>query len=378
MKKPGDNVFITYKGDKARTTVPNDKPFKSANALTKHVIEESNLFSDLIEETVTEETPEYEVLDAENKTARLSLGEWDTIRGLQRCLSSRLEEPEIKSYIQTLPFEIANRLKRDINGNEYTKHLKKSVTLLIDIAELAKDMKATDRIGGRELLYVRGWLEDLARKKHRFKYKTANGGSIEITQPFISISTDVVVKDANGNVKKNVVEIMLEDVFVYGLYQNKGYSLEPANIFHLLKDAGPKPELFRKLYDFLKMQRGIKVKEAAKANAKTRREMEATGAPEEEIEKAIKIAEEKALTVDMRLNYILSMIDKSKFFYTTGRRAGTLRKDRIEAQKEIAIKTLENVGIIQSGRFYESTATDGSIKWNFLINPNWINNNKDE
>lgn len=342
--------------------------YKTSQALLQNIIakkdQQLSLSFDNEEIDLSKSAPYF--TDKKGKRVNPTPKQMKLITALAEVIDTQLDRKEVQDYIKELPYKYWERVGND--GNP----LPNAIRLVINIPLLAKTYykkKNTPvKIGGNQIKSIREELIGLSDLRWEWKVETPQG-TLTLNTPIIYYGKSVKL-ESKGTIKRNEIELIFDDIFVYGI--NDKYSLAPITLLELWNEAGIYSELGCMLVLLLQSVRGIKVKQAANAVNKRRRELkkEKKLSPDE-INQELARLERSELTykegvlslldrVESKRYWIFNKKNKKKYIHTTN-----LRIDLNQA-----VKGLLQMGMIID--YFETKGAAGDTICNFVLNKNWL------
>lgn len=356
--------FARYEGEQEEEKKQGYN-FVTATALLDNVIDkkELTLFSEM-ETLPTGATPidsKLDLVDKKGKRVNLSPRQLKIVLAFSQIVDSVKDSKVIADYIKGLPSKV-----------EWNEARKSPVSATIDVIKLAKHIYGANRIGSKQVDSIRDDLTALSETLQEFKVKDSKGGTLIMEAPLLTLGKRLKYVTKEGVQRLNVVQITLEDIFLYNLNTTGGYQLSPNTILSLWNEQGANSELFSVLLFLLLRVRGNYVKKAKDYSEAKKKELRKDKVPEEEVKKQVEAYKRELLTYRETTPSILERLSGEGYIQTTKGKNGKkyLKKDKLRNDLQQATDSLKGMGIISD--FYTSTSGGGDELCNFVINPNWL------
>lgn len=356
--------FTRYEGEQEEEKKQGYN-FVTATALLDNVIDkkELTLFSGM-ETLPTGATPidsKLDLVDKKGKRVNLSPRQLKIVLAFSQIVDSVKDSKVIADYIKGLPSKV-----------EWNEARKSPVSATIDVIKLAKHIYGANRIGSKQVDSIRDDLTALSETLQEFKVKDSKGGTLIMEAPLLTLGKRLKYVTKEGVQRLNVVQITLEDIFLYNLNTTGGYQLSPNTILSLWNEQGANSELFSVLLFLLLRVRGNYVKKAKDYSEAKKKGLRKDKVPEEEVKKQVEAYKRELLTYREKTYSILERLSGEGYIQTTKGKNGKkyLKKDKLRNDLQQATDSLKGMGIISD--FYTSTSGGGDELCNFVINPNWL------
>ena len=357
--------FARYEGEQEEEKKQGYN-FVTATALLDNVIDkkELTLFSEM-ETLPTGSTPidsKLDLVDKKGKRVNLSPRQLKIVLAFSQIVDSVKDSKVIADYIKGLPSKV-----------EWNEARKSPVSATIDVIKLAKHIYGANRIGSKQVDSIRDDLTALSETLQEFKVKDSKGGTLIMEAPLLTLGKRLKYVTKEGVQRLNVVQITLEDIFLYNLNTTGGYQLSPNTILSLWNEQGANSELFSVLLFLLLRVRGNYVKKAKDYSEAKKKELRKDKVPEEEVKKQVEAYKRELLTYRETTYSILERLSGDTYTHKQEKRGKvytSFRKEKLRTDLQQATDSLKGMGIISD--FYTSTSGGGDELCNFVLNPNWL------
>lgn len=339
--------------------------FVTATALLDNVIskKEMTLFSESeLPQGATPTDAKLDLVDKKGKSVNLSPRQLKIVLAFAQIVDSVKGSKEVADYIKGLPSKV--EWSEDIGKNP--------VTATIDVIKLAKHIYGATRIGSKQVDSIRDDLTALSNTSQEFRVKDSKGGTLILEAPLLTLGKRLRYETKDGVQRLNVVQITLEDIFLYNLNTTGGYQLSPNTILSLWNETGANSELFSMLLFLLLRVRGNYVKRTKDAIEAKKKELRKDKVPEDEVKKQVEALRRDRLTYSETTASILERLSGEGYIQTTKGKNGKryLKKDKLRNDLQQATDSLKEMGIITD--FYTNTSGGGEELCNFVLNANWL------
>lgn len=353
--------FADYGGNKEKEKKQGYN-FVTNTALLDNVIDkkELTLFSEM-EALPTGATPidsKLDLVDKKGKRVNLTPRQLKIVLAFSQIVDSVKDSKEIADYIKGLPSKV-----------EWSEARRSPVSATIDIIKLAKHIYGANRIGTKQVDSIRDDLTALSETLQEFKVKDSKGGTLIMESPILTLGKRLKYITKEGVQRLNVVQITLEDIFLYNLNTTGGYQLSPNTILSLWNENGANSELFSVLLFLLLRVRGNYVTKARQHSEAKRKELRKDRLPEDEVSRQTEAYRRKLLTYKESIGSILERLS-GEGYYQTKKGKRYIKHEKIRTDLQQATDSLKGMGIITD--FYTSTSGGGGELCNFVLNPNWL------
>jgi hypothetical protein len=361
--KSPEELFVTPLNTYKRGEL-NKKPKKGYNFTTTTAMlenitskKEPTLFPDELPQVPAPTDTQLDIVDKKGKRVYLSPRQNKLYYAFVEVVDSIKEQKKVADYIKALPDKV-----------EWKEEHKSPVSAIIDINKLAKKIYGKDRIGSKQVDYIRDDLITLSSTIQEFRVKDSKGGTHILRCPILNWREyEYINKD--GEKTHNLFEVTFGDIFLYGLNWEGGYQIIPNNILSLWNKTGVNTELFVLLLNILVYVRGKHVAHSNKICRAKQKELRKEKVPEDSIKEQIGRLRRELLTYKESISSILGKLIGNTY-YEIKKGKKYLKGIKLKNDLKQATDALKDMGIIT--QYKETTGADGSILCNFVLNDKWI------
>lgn len=357
--------FVTYGGEQEEVKKQGYN-FVTSTALLDNVIDkkELTLFSEMeaLPQGATPIDTKLDLVNRKGKRVNLSPRQLKIVLAFSQIVDSVKDSKIIADYIKGLPSKV-----------EWREEHKSPVSATIDVIKLAKHIYGSSRIGSKQVDSIRDDLIILSETLQEFRVKDSKEGTLIMEAPLLTLGKRLKYVTKEGVQRLNVVQITLEDIFLYKLNTTGGYQLSPNTILSLWNECGVNSELFSMLLFLLIRVRGNFVKKAKDNSEAKKKELRKDKVPEEEIKKQVEAYKREALTYKETTYSLLQRLSGNTYTHKQVKRGKvytSFRKEKLKTDLKQATDALLKISIISD--FYTSTSAGGEELCNFVLNENWL------
>lgn len=340
--------------------------FATSTALLDNVIskKELTLFSELdtLPDGAKPTDTKLDLVDKKGKRVNLTPRQLKIVLAFAQVVDSVKDSKPIADYIKGLPSKV-----------EWNEEHKSPVSATIDIIKLAKHIYGSPRIGSKQVDSIRDDLTALSETLQQFKVKDSKGGTLIMESPVLTLGKRVKYITKDGVQRLNVVQITLEDIFLYNLNTDGGFQLSPNTILYLWNKTGATGELFSVLLFLLLRVRGNFVNKARILSDAKKKALRKDKVPEDSIKEQIEAYRRELLTFRESTSSILERLSGDNYTRSQkirGKVYKSFRYERFTADLNEATNNLIEMGIITE--FYTSSSASGEEQCNFVFNRKWL------
>lgn len=339
--------------------------FVTSAVLTSNIVgKKQATIPDLFIDTTEHGLQEKALLTLQNnkgKGVHLTPLQTKAVIGIAMAVDAQLgHNPEFQQYIEQLPDKYRRMQELAEMGEPLSATVETSVSVLINVAEFTK--RVSGGKGGQQLASIREELNNLANTNYIIKM-----GDYTYYQPLITIKGGIVSAEAKW------VKVEIGDAFMYGIRSQ--FSKAPLTLLSLWNEYGDNSELTTLLIMLLQKVRGnfvAKAKGIVEAKEKELRKKKLTP---EKMAKELEAVGREALTYRESFRSILERLPNTDCYYQVKNGKKYYRKDR-----EIKFINKSRQSLIDMGIITECYISDGSLGdtlLNFVINPMWLQEEKE-
>lgn len=355
--------FAFYKGEKLSSL--RKGPYKVGTALLKNInSRELTLFTEQDEKDYIDSALTY----GEDKTitsmvyytdgqqvVSLTTRQRKIFFALAEFVDSQIKDPEIIDYINNLPDNI-----------KFNNTRSNPLKITFDKRRLARLIYSKNDIGGKEVKAIEQDLEYLAKLRGKFVLNNlVTGETVLLNDHFLTYKSITMSKD--GEIQKDLSEVRIGDIFLYGINTSGGYQLAPKELLMLWSLALNDSEVTTYLFIALLGVRGIKVQDATRKIKIRIQTMVKEGYSRADAEKHVESYKRELLTFRITQSKLLESIpEKKRYYYSTGQ----VRKNNLNEDVYLAKDGLKDIGLISD--FWTAESASGEFMYCFLINENWL------